>query len=109
VEVLDLTRRPGPYTQGSGTFPWGSRPTIDILGYIIFSGHMATLELSTWQGRVLFTTRLETATWALCLHTGVRGTPDLGYRQWPPGPPQGRKRACRWGQSLIGTLLLCAC
>jgi hypothetical protein len=20
------------------------------------------------------------------LHTIVRGTPDLGYRQWPPGP-----------------------
>jgi hypothetical protein len=35
------------------------------------------------------------------LHTVEEGTPDLGYRQWPPGPPQGRMRACRWGQSLI--------
>jgi hypothetical protein len=25
VEVLDLTRRSGPYIQGSGTFPWGVR------------------------------------------------------------------------------------
>jgi hypothetical protein len=31
-----------------------------------------------------------------------KGTLVLGYRQWPPGPPQGRMRACRWGQSLIG-------
>jgi hypothetical protein len=36
------------------------------------------------------------------LHTIVRGTPVLGYRQWPPGPPQGRLQACRWGQSLVG-------
>jgi hypothetical protein len=36
------------------------------------------------------------------LYTVVEGTPDPGYRQWPPGPPQGRMRACRWGQSLIG-------
>jgi len=36
------------------------------------------------------------------LHTIVRGTPVLGYRQWPPGPPQERLQACRWGQSLIG-------
>jgi hypothetical protein len=33
--------------------------------------------------------------------TVEEGTPDSGYRQWPPGPPQGRMRACRWGQSLI--------
>jgi hypothetical protein len=34
------------------------------------------------------------------LLTIVRGTPVPGYRQWPPGPPQGRLRPCRWGQSL---------
>jgi hypothetical protein len=28
VEVLDLTRRPGLYTQGSDTFPWGSELTV---------------------------------------------------------------------------------
>jgi hypothetical protein len=36
VAILDLTRWSGPYTQGSDTFPWGSRPTVDILGYIVF-------------------------------------------------------------------------
>jgi hypothetical protein len=34
-----------------------------------------------------------------------RGTPNPGYRQWPPGPPQGRMPACRWGQSLAGDRL----
>jgi hypothetical protein len=47
-----------------------------------------------------FTTRLKIAAWVLRLHTLVRGTLVSGYRQWPPGPPQGRMRACRWGQSL---------
>jgi hypothetical protein len=83
VEVLDLARRSGPYIQGSGAFPWGSGPSVDILEYIVLSGHVAALELSTWWGRVLFTTRLEIAARAPCLHTVVRGTPDSGYGQWP--------------------------
>jgi hypothetical protein len=49
------------------------------------------------------TTRLKIAVWVLCFHTVVRGTLVSGYRQWPPGPPQGRMRACRWGQSLYFT------
>jgi hypothetical protein len=48
--------------------------------------------------------RLEIAVWAPCLHTVVRGTPDSGYRHWPLVPPQGRIRACRWGQSLTDWL-----
>jgi hypothetical protein len=80
VEVLDLTRRSGSYVQGFDTFPWGSGPTFDILEYIVFSGHVATRKPSTWWGRVLFTTRLEIAAWAPCLHTAVRGTPVSGYR-----------------------------
>jgi hypothetical protein len=104
VEVLDLARRSGLYVQGSDTFPWGSGPSVDILEYIVLSGHVAALELSTWWGRVLFTMRLEIVARAPCLHTVVRGTPDSGYRQWPSGPPQGRNRVGRWGQSLIGDL-----
>jgi hypothetical protein len=82
VGVLDLTRRSGPYIQGSSTFPWGSGPTVDTLGYIVFSGHVAAPESSTWWGRVLFTTRLEIAAQAPRLHTVVRGTPVSGYQQW---------------------------
>jgi hypothetical protein len=80
VEVLDLTRRSDLYIQGSGTFPWGSGPTVDILEYIVFSGHVVAPEPSTWWGRVLFTTRLEIAAWVPRLHTVVRGTLVLGYR-----------------------------
>jgi hypothetical protein len=53
----------------------------------------------------LFSTRLRVTAQASCLYTVVRGTPNPGYRQWPPGPPQGRVRACRWGQSLTGDRL----
>jgi hypothetical protein len=102
AEVLDPALRSGPCMQGSDTFPWGSGPTVDTLEDNVFSGHVAALEPSTWWGRVLFTTRLEIVAWTPRLHTVVRGTPVSGYRQWPPGPPQGRIRACRWGQSLFG-------
>jgi hypothetical protein len=67
--------------QGSNTFPWGSGPTVDTLEDIVFPGHVATLEPSTWWGRVLFTARLEIAVRAPCLLTVVRGTPVSGYRQ----------------------------
>ena len=120
---------PRPHTEGSGTHPrgpvracggprpypevWsvytrvrhflmGSGPTADILEDIVFSGHVAAPEPTAWWGRALFATRLEIAAWTPRLHTVVRGTPVSGYRRWPPGPPQGRIRACRCGQSLIG-------
>jgi hypothetical protein len=83
VEVLDLARRSGLYIQGSDTFPWGSGPTVDTLEYIVFSGHVAAPEPSTWWGRVLFTTRLEIAAWAPGLHVVVRGTPVSGTDSGP--------------------------
>jgi hypothetical protein len=102
VGVRGFTRRSGLYMQGSDAYPWGSGPTIDTLEGIVFSSHVAATEPSTWWSRVLFTMCLEIAAWAPRLHAVVRGTPVSGYRQWPPGPPQGRIRACRWGQILIG-------
>jgi hypothetical protein len=53
VEVLDQTWRPGPYIQGSGTFPWGSRLTGDALEYVTLSGHVAALDPPMWWGQVL--------------------------------------------------------
>jgi hypothetical protein len=88
--VPDRIRGPGLCAQGSGASLRRSGPADCILGYIIFSGYVAPLEPSTWWGRVLFTVRLEIVARAPCLHTIVRGTPDSRYRQWPPGPPQGR-------------------
>jgi hypothetical protein len=63
----------------------GSGPTADILEYIVFPGHVATPEPSTWQGRVLFATQLEVAARVQRLHTVVRGTPVSGYRQTQRG------------------------
>jgi hypothetical protein len=48
AEVLDPVRRSVPNMQGSGTFPWGSRPTVDTLEDIVFPVHVATPEPSTW-------------------------------------------------------------
>jgi hypothetical protein len=84
------------YIQRSDTLPWGSGLTVDTLEHIVFSGHVVVLELSTWWDRVLFTTRLEIAARAPCLHTvGTvpsycsKGYPYFRYRQWP--------RAHLWG------------
>jgi hypothetical protein len=79
VEVLDPALRSGPDMLGSGTFPWGSGPTVDTLEDIVFPGHVATPEPSTWWGRVLFTVRLRIAAWTTHLHIVVMGTTFLGY------------------------------
>jgi hypothetical protein len=79
AEVLDPARRSGPDMQGSGTFPWGSGPTVDTLEDIVFPGHVAPLEPSTWWGHVLFATRLKIAAWTQHLHTIVTGTPFQGF------------------------------
>jgi hypothetical protein len=75
-----------------------------ILGCIISPCHVVPLDLPMWWGRMPFSVWPGDVVRVQCLYTVVEGTPDLGYRQWPPGPPQGRMRACRWGQSLIGDL-----
>jgi hypothetical protein len=125
---LGTLLRPGPYSEGSGPHPRDSarllgspQPQSGVRvvrtgvrlprggparlihpGCIIFSCHIVPLDLPMWWGRALFTVWLGNGVRAPRLHTIVRGTPDSGYRQWPPGPPQGRMRACRWGQSLTG-------
>jgi hypothetical protein len=48
VEVLDHTRGPGLYIQGSGNHPWGFGLTDYASEYITFSGHVVALEPSTW-------------------------------------------------------------
>jgi hypothetical protein len=53
VGVLDQTWRSGLYIQGSGTFPWGSGLTIDVLEYITFSGHVAAPDPPMWWGQAL--------------------------------------------------------
>jgi hypothetical protein len=77
--------------------PASSRPDSVISENATLTAHKIPLRLfSAW---------LWVAAQTSCLYTVVRGTPNLGYQQWPPGPPQGRMRACRWGQSLTGDRL----
>jgi hypothetical protein len=73
--VLDRIRGLGLCVQGSGASSWRSGPTDCILGYIILSGHVVPLELSTWWGSGV-------------VHRAARD-----------------RRAGKWGQSLIGDWL----
>jgi hypothetical protein len=67
-----------------------------------FSCHMAPFGPPIRWGQAQSSAWLGDVAWVRCFHDVGEGTPDLGYRQWPPIPPQGRMRACRWDQSLIG-------
>jgi hypothetical protein len=121
VEVLDLTRRSGLYIQGSGAFPWGSGLTVDTLGYIIFSGHVAAPEPSTWWDQVLLLTqssrpRLGRAVvWShaqLLYHTtrdsrastvflyGSKGYPCSRVLIVAPGPTSGEDASLQVGPKL---------
>jgi hypothetical protein len=73
-----------------------------LLGCGVFPCHVAPFGLPIRWGQAWSFAWLEGFAWVRCLHTVGEGTPDFGYRQWPPVPPQGRMRACRWDQSLIG-------
>jgi hypothetical protein len=50
---LDQTWRPGPYIQGSDTFPWGSGFTVDASEYVTFSGHVEAPDPPMWWGQAL--------------------------------------------------------
>jgi hypothetical protein len=54
--VLDLAPEVRSTCTRVRHFPMGSGPTVGILECIAFSGHMVTLEPSTWWSRVLFPT-----------------------------------------------------
>jgi hypothetical protein len=98
VRVLDLARRFGLYIQGSGTFPWGSRPTIDALEHIVFSVPRPVHVVGS--GAVCHATRDSRA--GTVPSYCSKGYPCFRVLTVAPGPPEGRIRAYRWGQSLIG-------
>jgi hypothetical protein len=53
VGVLDQSWRSGLYIQGSGTFPWGSRLTVDASEYITLSGHVVARDPPMWLGQAM--------------------------------------------------------
>jgi hypothetical protein len=72
-----------------------------LLRYVVFPCHVAPFGLLMWWGQAPSSAWLGDVARVRRLHVVGEGTPDLGCRQWPPVPPQGRMRACRWDQSLI--------
>jgi hypothetical protein len=102
VEVLDLARRSGLCIQGSDNLPWGSGPTVDTLEYIVFSGHVVAPEPSTWWGWMLFTTRLEIAAWAPCLHAVVKVPLFQGTDSGPRAHLRGGYEPAGGAKALIG-------
>jgi hypothetical protein len=91
-EAPDLYVYRGPMTFCGGP---------DLLGCGVFPCHVAPFGLPIRWGQARSSAWLGDVAWVWCLHAVGKGTPDLGYRQWPPVPPQGRMRAYRWDQSLI--------
>jgi hypothetical protein len=112
---------PGPYSEGPRAYPrdpacpLGSsgpvstgvrRPSTEVrtyqctLGSFIFPCHVVLPTLPMRWGRVLLPVQLGGVVRVRRLHTAEGGTLVSRYRQWPPGPPQGRVRACRWSQNL---------
>jgi hypothetical protein len=73
-----------------------------LLGCGVFPCHVAPFGLPIRWGQARSSAWLGDVALVRCLHAVGEGTPDFGYRQWPPVPPQGRMRACWWDQSLIG-------
>jgi hypothetical protein len=87
------TRRLRTYMyRGSVSFCGGP----DLLGCVVFPCHVAPFGLPMWWGQASSSAWLGEVAWVRRLHDVGEGTPDLGYRQWPLVPPQGRMRACRW-------------
>jgi hypothetical protein len=55
--VLDQSWRSRLYIQGPDTLPWGSGLTVQALGYITFSRHVAALDPPMWWGQALLWTQ----------------------------------------------------
>jgi hypothetical protein len=67
--------------------------------HVLSLGHMVIPRRLMLRDGEPFSAQPETSPLAQCLYLATRGTPVSRYRQWPPGPPQGRARACRWGHN----------
>jgi hypothetical protein len=68
----------------------------DLLRCVISPCHVAPFGLPMRWGQAPFPVWLGDIAWVRRLHVVEERTPDLGYRQWPLVPPQGRMRTCRW-------------
>jgi hypothetical protein len=100
TEVLDPARRSGPDMQGSSTFQWWVRTHRRFLGGYCLPWPRGDPEAVhvVWSGTVYRATRDSRAgTMPSCCS---KGYPYFRIPTVALGPPQGRIRACRWGQNL---------
>jgi hypothetical protein len=112
VEVLNPARKSGLCIQGSGPFLWGSRPTVATLEYIVFPGHAAALEPSTWWGQVFVRHTTKDSRMDIAPLYCSNGYPFSRVLTVAPGPASGEDTSLQVGPKLdlsIGALLLCAC
>jgi hypothetical protein len=95
-----LLRAPDPLVQGSGVLPWRSGPIEAPWGVLSFLATRCSQPCPCGGVGCYFPCdpRVSHGCSVFILQKG--GTPVSRYRQWPLGPPQGRVRACRWGQNL---------
>jgi hypothetical protein len=121
MEVLDQTWRPGPYIQGSDTFPCGFELTGDTSEYVTFSGHVAAPDPPMWWGQVLLLAQSicprlgRVMAWShiqLLYHTtknsrvgtaslySSKGYPSFRVPTVAPGPTAGEDASLQVGQSL---------
>jgi hypothetical protein len=61
-----------------------------LLGCVVFPCHVAPFSLPMWWGQASSSAWPGDVVRVRRLHAVEEGTTDLGYRQWPPVPPQGR-------------------
>jgi hypothetical protein len=59
----------------------------DLLRCVVSPCHVAPFGLPMRWGQAPFPAWLEDVVWERRLHVVEEGTSNLGYRQWPPGPP----------------------
>jgi hypothetical protein len=59
----------------------------DLLRYVVSPCHVAPFGLPMRWGQASFPAWLGDVARVRRLHAVEEGTPDLGYRQWPPVPP----------------------
>jgi hypothetical protein len=122
VVVLDQPWRSGLYIQGSGTLPWGSGLTVEALGYITFSGHVAAPDPPMWWGQALLWTQSSRPRLGRVLvlsnvqllyhattdsHVGIassysiKGYPSFRVPTVAPGPTLGEDASLQVGPKLV--------
>jgi hypothetical protein len=94
---------------GSGTFPWGSGPAVDTLEHIVFLGHVAALEPSTWWGQVFVCHATKDSRMDIAHLYCSNGYPFSRVLTVAPEPASGEDTSLQVGPKLDCQLARCFC